>query len=103
MISAVPGQEPMIRIHETVSSEETDPHYPALWRSSMFELVSDAMPSNWRVALGGEDSPGYLRIGPTSWLREGFWDDIFDWSPGSEEAREDYSRELAIILAESRG
>jgi hypothetical protein len=67
----------------------------------MFELVCGDVPSNWRIALGARGSPGYLRLAPGSWLRPGFWDDIFDWSPGSAEASEDYSRELAIILSES--
>jgi hypothetical protein len=101
MISAIPGQDVKFRVHEDVSPTEQSPHYPSLWSSSMFELVCGDVPSNWRIALGARGSPGYLRLAPGSWLRPGFWDDIFDWSPGSAEASEDYSRELAIILSES--
>jgi hypothetical protein len=101
MISVIPGQDVMFRVHEEVSPSEQSPHYPSLWRSSMFEVVRGDIPSNWRSALGGTGSPGYLRLAPGSWLRPGFWDDIFDWSPGSAEASEDYARELAIILSES--
>jgi hypothetical protein len=101
MISAIPGQDVMFRVHEEVSLSDRDPHYPVMWPSFMFEVVRGDIPSNWRIALGGTDSPGYLRLAPGSWLRAGFWDDIWDWSPGSAEASEDYSRELAIILSES--
>jgi hypothetical protein len=101
MISANPGEDVRFRVHEDVSPTEQSPHYPVMWPSSMFEVVRGDIPSNWRSALGGTGSPGYLRLAPGSWLRPGFWEDIWDWSPGSAEASEDYSRELAIILSES--
>jgi hypothetical protein len=80
--------------------EARDPHPgpPALWRSEMFEVLANQIPSNWVVQT---TDAGALRLEPESWLRPGFWEDLNDWSPLSEAARRDYERELQVILREA--
>lgn len=70
---------------------------PILRDSSCFEVVSGAVPSNWRVAV---DTEGRVEIAPEPWLRREFWEEFFDSSDASLAAREDFERELAVILDE---
>jgi hypothetical protein len=88
----------MFRVY-ALRPEARAPHPgpPALWRSEMFEVLANEIPSNW-VASTDE---GALRLEPESWLRPGFWMDLNDWSPLSGDAMRDYERELHVILREA--
>ncbi len=101
-ISVISGQDVRLRVVEDPFSTD-DTHLPAMWPASMFELVSGEIPASWRIRLGAGGSAGFLQIAPESWLRDGFWDDLFDWSPTTEEAFESYRREIEIMLAGDRG
>jgi hypothetical protein len=68
----------------------------------MFEVLDPAIPSNWEAHLGNAASAGSVLICPRTWERPGFWEDLADWSPLSARAAEDYDRELAVVLAESK-
>ncbi|MFN0153429.1 MAG: hypothetical protein ACKVUT_03530 [Gaiella sp.] len=98
-ISAAPEHEVYLRVYEPGNPPEGG--VPGLWRSQMFEVLSPAIPSNWRVDIGTPQSPGYLQIAPETWLRPGFWEDLIDAGPFSDRSRADYNREVAIILQES--
>lgn len=92
-----PGGEPKFRV---VNPERLPKdRMPLLWPTRMFEVLDPAIPSNWEAHLGGA---GYVQIAPRTWERAGFWEDLSDWSPLSARASEDYDRELAVILAESK-
>lgn len=100
-MSASSRDDVRLRVHGDVAWTEREVYLPAMWPASMFEMVSGGIPASWRIRLGARGSPGYLQIAPESWLRDGFWDDLFDWSPGSAEAFENYRREVELMLAES--
>jgi len=96
---ASPKSDVMLRVY-AVQPEFRDPHPgpPALWRSQMFELLSNTIPSNWRAAI---DPTGSVRLEPESWLRPGFWQDLDEWSPMSEAARREFETELQLMLSEA--
>jgi hypothetical protein len=98
-ILARPGRDVLLRVY-AVRPEARATHQgpPGLWRSEMFEVQSDTIPSNWRVGISGD---GVIEVAPESWRRPGFWMDMVDSSPTSEVATRDYERELRIILHES--
>ena len=58
--------------------------------SSMFEVVGDAIPSNWRVRI---DEEGNVDVGPTAWAGA-FWDDYFQAESANRPVLE---RELTVI------
>lgn len=66
---------------------------PVLFDSRMFELVSDEIPSSWRVDLVAD---GFVEMAPSSWLRQGFWDDYFDVDPA---ARREFEAEATAMLS----
>jgi hypothetical protein len=72
------------------------------WPVEMFEIVDNRIPPNWAVTIDPEDG---LIVGPSSWLRRGFWDDFHSSGPARRaerrQAHEDYRRERAIVLGES--
>ncbi len=67
---------------------------PGLFEAEMFTTESDRIPSMW---VSRVDDHGGLAIGPSRWLREGFWDAYFDDSPAEmaafQEDREIIERE----------
>ncbi|MFF4415539.1 hypothetical protein ACFYY8_23655 [Streptosporangium sp. NPDC001559] len=67
---------------------------PGLFEAEMFTTISDSVPSIWVSQI--EDRGG-LTIGPSRWLKEGFWYAYFDDSPAEmaafEEDREIIERE----------
>jgi hypothetical protein len=72
---------------------------PALIPARVFETTDGTIPSNWSVKITDEPNgiPHFV-LGPTPWLRVGFWEDYFDDRP---EARSVYETELQTTLAES--
>jgi hypothetical protein len=75
---------------------------PYLYDARMFETVCNKIPSSWRAVVR---SDGLINVGPESWLRPMFWDDLYGNEGSSEEATlravADYRRELALLLEES--
>jgi hypothetical protein len=75
---------------------------PALHAAAEFDLVSDAVPSNWRVAVGVGGSAAAFELAPAAWLEPTFWIDFFgDGDVAAIAAREVFERERAIIVTES--
>ena len=75
---------------------------PVLHRSTLFDLVSDEVPSNWRIRLGAGGSPGAVDIAPEPWLDDGFWEDYFsDGGVAAVAAQEIFRREAEKIISES--
>ena len=71
---------------------------PAQVPADEFEIVSNRLPSSWRIRISGSR----LVLAPSAWLQEGFWEAIFDETDQTVWARDVYDRELAVILAEDR-
>jgi hypothetical protein len=67
-----------------------DAETPALFDSAMFMTIDDSLRPSWVASIreGGE-----LRIGPLSWMREGFWEDFFD---GNRDTLLEYRREANV-------
>jgi len=68
-VYAKPGKSTMLRI------EYSDRELPALYDSRMFEVVSEIIPTDWRVT---SSAVGSLRFGPRSWDAPGFWEAFMD-------------------------
>jgi hypothetical protein len=62
--------------------------------ASQFEVVSDKVPTNWRIY---QLKSGSLHLGPKAWQPLGFWEDCYDLKP---DALEIYKREARIIYEE---
>lgn len=77
-IYSSPGRTIKLRIASSDSAT------PALFDSSMFMTIDKSIPSSWVASVA---EAGELRIGPSQWMREGFWEDFFDREP---QAVEDY-------------
>jgi len=69
-----------------------------LWPVEMFEVVSDHIPSSWRVAIEHTPDYVYMHIDPESWLRPGFWDEFL--AEGFNEANLAFQDEIDRMLAE---
>jgi hypothetical protein len=68
-----------------------------VWRpTTMFETVSNVIPSNWVVET---TDGGVIHVGPASWLVDGFWEAFWE-APGQGPAFAAYVNELATIEAE---
>ena len=75
---------------------------PGLYDATEFDLVSDAVPSNWRIAVGVGGSAAAFELAPGPWLEPGFWTDFFgDGDSAALAAQDAFERELAVVLAES--
>jgi len=76
---------------------------PSWFSVEHFDLVSDEVPSNWRIKVGDNvGSATSLRIAPESWLAPGFLEDFFgDGDTAALAAQSAFERELAVILRES--
>ena len=76
---------------------------PGWYPSSDFDLVSDSVPSNWRIEVGGGlGDAGSLTIAPALWLEPGFLEDYWgDGGVATVVAHGVFDRELQIILRES--
>lgn len=68
----------------------------ALYESSQFKIVSDIIPSNWRVT---QHEAGTITFSPSAWRVLGFWEDFYEYNP---EAKKIYDKELKIILDEEK-
>jgi hypothetical protein len=67
-----------------------------------FDLVSDSIPSNWKVQVGVGGSVDSLEIAPAAWLEPRFFVDYWGDDPGAAKAADEiFQRELATILIES--
>lgn len=77
---------------------------PTLYSASHFDLVSDDVPSTWRVRIGGSTgSAGYLMIAPGPWLEPGFFEEFWgDGGVAALAAQSIFEEELQVILNESR-
>lgn len=64
---------------------------PALFGASQFEVVSDAIPSAWRVRRVGDS---LLLLEPEAWLTPGFWEAYFNLDPEAERIFEKIFQEL---------
>lgn len=73
-----------------------DGFIPILVESSGFSTTSTAIASSW-VALATPD--GRLRVGPESWLRDGFWESYFSEDADSLKS---FERELQILMENDR-
>jgi hypothetical protein len=75
---------------------------PGWYPSSDFDLVSDEVPSNWRIAVGGLGSANSLTVAPALWLEPGFLEDYWDdGGVATVAAHGVFDRELQLILRES--
>ena len=75
---------------------------PALHEAAEFDLVSDAVPPNWRIAVGAGGSTAAFELAPAAWLEPRFWLDFFgDGDVATIAARDVFERECAVILSES--
>jgi hypothetical protein len=66
---------------------------PGLLSASLFGVLDGALPGVWRAVV---NERGNLEIGPTAWLRPGYWERLFDSDP---EAMRDFDagvREIAM-------
>ena len=74
---------------------------PGLHNAAEFDLVSDHVPSNWRIAVGAGGSPAAFELAPEPWLEPRFWLDFFgDGDTAAIAAQDAFQRELAIIVRE---
>jgi hypothetical protein len=72
---------------------------PGWWDAALFDLLSDYIPSTWRVQLGSATDPGFFQVGPRTFLRPGFFEDF--WADAaSHEIREEFDREVELIMRE---
>jgi hypothetical protein len=69
---------------------------PSVYDARMFRTTSAAIPPSWIATLGAD---GSLRLGPESWLRDGFWEDYFE---GDRTAIESFVKELATLVAHDK-
>lgn len=77
-------------------------HQPTVYPSSHFDLVSDEVPSAWKVRVGGTGNPGHLMVAPQEWLEPGFFENYWgDGGAATIAARAAFDREVEAILAES--
>lgn len=59
-----------------------------------FLTVDPAIPANWSAHIS---EGGSLKLAPSAWLEEGFWERYYDGDP---DAHESVERELALIRGE---
>jgi hypothetical protein len=70
----------------------------SLWPIEMFEVVSDKIPSSWRVAMNEVGESTYLKVDPEPWMRHDFWDEY--WEGGWNEAHVEFRAEVDRMLVE---
>jgi hypothetical protein len=81
---------------------DDDGSSPGLYEAEKFDLVSDSVPSNWRIAVGVGGSAAAFELAPEAWLEPRFWLDFFgDGDMAAVAAQEVFERERAVIVAES--
>lgn len=74
---------------------------PGLHYAAEFDLVSDNVPSNWRIAVGVGGSSAAFELAPEPWLQPTYWVDFFgDGDAATIAARDAFQRELAVIVRE---
>ncbi len=73
----------------------SDSGTPAIFKALQFEVVSELVPSNWKVSIQKEY--GAIDISPAAWRENDFWGAFFDDEPWAKEV---YEKELAIIYSE---
>lgn len=71
---------------------------PALFDSKQFIIISNKIPSNWKINQRFADGCNAITLAPEPWLELGFWGDYFDSNP---EAIAVYEKEKEIIYAEA--
>ena len=67
---------------------------PSVFTASQFELISDLVPSNWKISVVNKS---LIVLGPKEWRQSDFWDSCYDGEPA---ALEIYKREARIIMDE---
>ena len=67
---------------------------PALHDASQFEVVSNFLPSSWKIYIGSQK---LLSIEPESWLTPEFWEAYFNFDP---EARATFDKEHKRMVEE---
>jgi hypothetical protein len=67
---------------------------PGLYESLQFEIVSDFIPSNWKISISNMT---LVVLGPKEWRKNEFWDRCYDQDL---QALEIYKREARIIYEE---
>ena len=82
------------RSYHIVATEKPS-EWPSIgyFDSRGFEVLSDIVPSNWRLSLRQNS----ITIGPASWLVDGFLESFHDHDPSTLPV---FQQERAIILAE---
>ena len=88
-VEIYPGKEVLYRLVGDNSDES-----PGLYDSKQFEIVSDKIPTNWKIT---QLKSGTLNLGPVKWQKLGFWENCYD---GELDALEIYKREARIIVDE---
>jgi hypothetical protein len=79
-----------------------DPPEPGWFAASDYDLVSDEVPPNWSIRVGGAGRADIVTIGPASWLEPGFFEDYWSEDPIRGAAAEDtFQRELEVIMRQT--
>lgn len=73
----------------------TEEKSPALFDVKLFEIVSDHIPSNWRIHYDLEGQ--YFHLCPKSWAVDDFWVRYFDAEPFEVE---EFNKAMKIIVSE---
>jgi hypothetical protein len=72
-----------------------DNSLPIIVDLTQFRLISDRIPSNWRINIIVNER---VDLAPRPWLASGFWDDFFN---GVKSAEDSFRQELDLIISES--
>ena len=60
------------------------------WKASVFRTTSTRIPENWGIRVNGDSG---VDIGPLSWMRPGFWEELADGVAG---AKADFEAQVAL-------
>jgi len=67
--------------------------------AATFSVLSNRLPSNWKVDLG---ESGALNLAPEPWLAPEFWGNYYSEDTAAAIAHDVYRKELATMEAEDR-
>lgn len=73
-----------------------EPDTPALFDAKCFSIVDGEIPGGWAVL---EAPPGSYQLGPSAWMKPGFWNSYFDLAG---EAPAQFERERDTLLQRYR-
>lgn len=95
---------PLFRVEAT-----TEPYHPFLVEAGLLEVVSDEIPSCWRI--GFRTDLAELRLEPARWrdasFEHGFWSEFFDGNPDAialyREVRDEIYHECGVASPQRPG